>query len=63
MTEQIMILISGLMIIIGIILILSGIFKEVENTDTNLRISDFFDLNKILFGISFIGISILISLI
>ena len=60
MNEQIMTLISGNMIIIGIILLLSGIFKEVEWTDTNLRMSDFFDFNKIWLGISLLGIGMLI---
>lgn len=60
MNELIMTLISGPMIIIGIILLLSGIFKEVEWTDTNLRMSDFFDFNKIWLGISLLGIAILI---
>lgn len=62
MNEQIMTLISGPMIIIGIILLLSGVFKEVEWTDTNLRMSDFFDLNKIWLGVSLLGIGMLIFL-
>lgn len=51
MTEQISILIGTPMIIIGIILILSGICKEVEQKNTIISIGDFIDINELFVGI------------
>lgn len=60
MTEQISTLIGTPMIMIGIIFILSGIYKEVEQKNTIISISDFIDINKLFVGITIVIVGILI---
>lgn len=60
MTEQISTFISGSIIMIGIIFILSGIYKEVDQKNTIISISDFIDINKLFVGITMVIVGILI---
>ena len=43
--------ISGLMIITGFSYVMVRAFIAAKKTDTNLRLSDFFDLNRIFLSI------------
>lgn len=60
MTEQISTLVGTPTIMIGIIFILSGICKEVEQKNTIISISDFIDINKLFVGITMVIVGILI---
>ena len=60
MTEQISTLISESIIMIGIFFILSSIYKEVEQKNTIISISDFIDINKLFAGIIMVIVGILI---
>ena len=55
--------ISGLMIITGFSYVMVRAFIAAKKTDTNLRLSDFFDLNRIFLSIFHLGIGMLLIFI
>ena len=55
--------ISGIMIITGFSYVMVRAFIAAKKTDTNLRLSDFFDLNRIFLSIFHLGIGMLLIFI